>query len=340
MKALYIVSAGAGAGRVELREVPAPVPPPGECLIRLRQAGICGTDRELLAGYRGFAGIPGHELVGVVEHGPDHLRGRRVVGEINVPRDLGCYDRPGFDPRHHADRTVLGIRERPGAFAELLCLPPQSLLLVPDEVSDDQAVFTEPLAAALAVVDLIDGPVDRPREQGDASRGGRALVIGDGKLGLLVAQVLAHAGLRTTLHGRHPNKLALARGWGIDAVRVAPGEAPPDDEPYPFIVEATGSPGGLAAAFALVRPRGTIVLKSTYAPGQEPVLDATRLVVDEIRLVGSRCGRFAPALRLLAEGRIDVASLITHRFDLTRGVEAFATAARPDAIEVLLTAPA
>ena len=330
MKALYI----AGPGRVELREVPAPVPGPGECLIRLRQAGICGTDRELLAGYQGFTGIPGHELVGVVEDGPEHLRGRRVVGEINVPRDLGCYQQPGFDPRHHPDRTVLGIRERPGAFAEMLCLPPQNLLLVPDEVSDDQAVFTEPLAAALAVLDHIDVQ----REQGGASGGGRALVIGDGKLGLLVARGLVHAGLRTTLHGHHPSKLAIARRWGIEAVRVAPGEDLSGHEPFPFIVEVTGSPGGLAAAFALVRPRGTIVLKSTYAPGREPTLDATRMVVDEVRLVGSRCGRFAPALRLLAEGRVDVASLISHRFDLAQGVEAFAAAARPDAMKILLTA--
>lgn len=337
MKALWID----GPGRIALRDVPAPVPPAGECRIRLRQAGICRTDQELLAGYAGFSGIPGHEFVGVVEDGPADLRGRRVVGEINVPRDLACYGQPGFDPRHHPDRTVLGIRERPGAFAELLCLPPQNLLPVPDEVSDDQAVFVEPVAAAMAI-----------REQLALRPGERALVIGDGKLGLLITQVLVDAGQRTTLHGRHDRKLALARGWGVSTRRIDrdqaidrfigdPGENPggePGNEAdrFPLVVEATGSPAGFEAALALVQPRGTIVLKSTYAPGQMPAIDTTRIVVDELRIQGSRCGRFAPALACLAEGRLDVTSLIGERFPLAEGVAAFAAAARPGARKVLL----
>lgn len=343
MKALWIE----GPGRIALRDVPAPVPPAGECLIRLRQAGICRTDQELLAGYAGFSGIPGHEFVGVVEDGPAELRGRRVVGEINVPRDLACYAQPGFDPRHHPERTVLGIRERPGAFAELLCLPPQNLLPVPDEVSDDQAVFVEPVAAAMAI-----------REQLALRPGARALVIGDGKLGLLIAQVLVDAGQRTTLHGRHHDKLALARGWGVSTRRIgrdrdidgAMGD--PGDEPgghaggepgteadrFPLVVEATGSPAGFEAALALVQPRGTIVLKSTYAPGHMPAIDTTRIVVDELRIQGSRCGRFAPALACLAGGRLDVTSLIGERYPLAQGVAAFAAAARPGARKVLLGA--
>lgn len=313
MKALVVTAPGA----IALRDVPEPPVPAGECRIDVRRAGICRTDLELVRGYMGFAGIPGHEFVGTVRTGPAHLIGRRVVGEINCPIDPGQYSLPDYDPRHEPHRTVLGILGRPGAFAESLCLPPQNLLVVPDAVSDEQAVFTEPLAAALAIFETHPIPP-----------GTRILVIGDGKLGLLVAQACAQLGHRVALRGHHERKLALARRWGV--------ETPNSAEGYPFVVEATGAPDGFRAALAAVQPRGTVILKSTYAPTELPALDAAKIVVDEITLAGSRCGRFAPALRLLAENKIDVRGLIDARLPLARGVEAFAQAGQRGALKVLV----
>ncbi|MBI3830984.1 MAG: alcohol dehydrogenase catalytic domain-containing protein [Planctomycetes bacterium] len=310
-----------GPNRLRLAAMPEPPLPVGECRVAVKLAGICRTDLELLKGYMGFRGVPGHEFVGVVAEGPERLIGRRVVGEINVPCDLSKYARPEFDPRHEPERTVLGILRRPGAFAEALTLPPQNLLTVPDNVSDEEAVFTEPLAAALEIFEQIHVPP-----------GERVLVIGDGKLGLLVAQVCALFGHRVTLHGRHERKLALARRWGVVAREAEAGST----ERYSLIVEATGSPAGFRAALELVEPRGTIVLKSTYAPDALPPFDAAKVVVDEIRLVGSRCGRFGPALRLLAQGKVDVRALIDNRKPLAQGVEAFELAAKKGALKVLV----
>ena len=317
MKALVIEAPGVLA----LKDLPTPPLPPGECRVRVRLAGICRTDLELLKGYMGFRGVPGHEFAGEVTEGPEHLLGRRVVGEINVPCTLARYSQPGFDARHEPERTVLGILNRPGAFAETLTLPPENLLPVPDSVSDEEAVFTEPLAAALEIF-----------EQIHVSPGEQILVIGDGKLGLLIAQVCALFGHRVTLHGRHEKKLALARRWGVRA-RISDEES---FGKFPLVVEATGSPTGFAAALQHIAPRGTIVLKSTYAPDTLPKLDAAKIVVDEIRLIGSRCGRFAPALRLLAQGKLDVRSLIDHRKPLEQGMETFQLAAHKGVLKVLL----
>ncbi|MCZ7644167.1 MAG: alcohol dehydrogenase catalytic domain-containing protein [Planctomycetota bacterium] len=318
MKALRID----GPGRLALAEVPEPPCPPGECRVAVRLAGICRTDLELAKGYLGFTGIPGHEFVGTVLQGPENLQGRRVVGEINVPRDLRRYSQPGYDPRHEPERTVLGLLGRPGAFAETLTLPPENLWPVPDSVSDEDAVFTEPLAAALEIFEQLHVPP-----------GEKVLVLGDGKLGLLVAQAFARHGCRTFLRGHHDKKMALANRWGV----VPQQEAHAPADKFPLVVEATGSPSGFEQALRWVRPRGTVVLKSTYAPGAAPALDAAKLVVDEIRLVGSRCGRFAPALRMLAQGRFDVRALIDHRVPFERIVEGFELAAKPGVLKVLAT---
>lgn len=317
MKALLIEA----PNTLSLTEIPEPPLPVGECRVAVKLAGICRTDLELLKGYMGFRGVPGHEFVGVVTEGPERLIGRRVVGEINVPCDLSKYAQAGFDPRHEPERTVLGILRRSGAFAESLTLPQQNLLTVPDSVSDEEAVFTEPLAAALEIFEQIHVPP-----------GERVLVIGDGKLGLLIAQVFALFGHRVKLQGRHERKLALARRWGVTTRDAGEGTT----ERFPLIVEATGSPSGFKAALERIEPRGTIVLKSTYAPDALPPFGAAKIVVDEIRLIGSRCGRFAPALRLLAQGKVDVRALIDHRKPLAQGVEAFELAAKKGALKVLV----
>lgn len=321
MKALVIEAPGV----VRLREIPEPALPAGECRVAVTLAGICRTDLELARGYMGFTGVPGHEFVGVVTAGPAHLKGKRVVGEINVP-EPGPDDggkRPHIeDPRHYVTRSVLGILGRQGAFAESLTLPPENLLVVPGGVPDDVAVFTEPLAAAMQILEQLDVPA-----------GQRALVIGDGKLGLLIAQVLKVHGCNVTLRGRHDGKLELARSWGV-ATERADGQTA--TAAFPLVVEATGSPQGFQEALRRVAPKGTIVLKSTYAPGECPELDAAKVVVDEIRILGSRCGRFAPALKWLAEGKVDVRSLIEARMPLAQGEEAFALAARRGVKKVLL----
>ncbi|MCK6472431.1 MAG: zinc-binding dehydrogenase [Planctomycetes bacterium] len=321
MKALVIETPGV----VRLREIPEPPLPEGECRVAVTLAGICRTDLELARGYMGFSGVPGHEFVGVVTAGPAHLKGKRVVGEINAPEpgpdDAG--KRPHIeDPRHHVPRSVLGILGRQGAFAETLTLPPENLLVVPDGVPDDVAVFTEPLAAAMQILEQLKVP-----------HGPRALVIGDGKLGLLIAQVLKVHGADVTLRGRHVGKLELAKRWGV-AIERADGQAATDA--FPLVVEATGSPRGFQEALRRSAPRGTVILKSTYAPGELPELDAAKVVVDEIRIQGSRCGRFAPALQWLAEGKIDVRGLIETRMPLAQGAEAFSLAARRGVRKVLI----
>lgn len=310
-----------------LDDVPPPPLLPGECRVAVRMAGICRTDLELLKGYMDFTGVPGHEFVGTVTDGSERLEGRRVVGEINAACGMCAACAAGLG-RHCPERTVLGIFRRSGAFAESLCLPTQNLLTVPDQVSDEEAVFVEPLAAALEIFDQLH-----------VKPGARMLVIGDGKLGLLIAQVCAHHGARVTLVGRHEKKLSIARRWGVEAVLEK--ERPPEDaaryERFPYVIECTGTPGAFSSALAWTAPRGTIILKSTYAPKETPQLDWARIVIDEITILGSRCGPFAPALRLLAQGKFDVRSLIDHRKTLEQGVEAFELAGRPGALKVLVT---
>jgi 2-desacetyl-2-hydroxyethyl bacteriochlorophyllide A dehydrogenase len=321
MKALIV----GPPGTLDLQDISVPPLPAGECRVAVRLAGICRTDLELVKGYMDFMGVPGHEFVGTVVEGDERLRGRRVVGEINAACGQCSFCKAGLG-RHCPERTVLGIFRRPGAFAETLTLPAENLLPVPDGVSDEDAVFVEPLAAALEIF-----------EQLHVIPGTRMLVIGDGKLGLLIAQVCAHFGMRTTLFGRHEKKLALARRWGVEAVA-----APPADETvsparrYPIVVECTGTPAALELALNHLAPRGTLVLKSTYAPSAPPSIDWARVVVDEITVLGSRCGQFAPALRLLAAGTLDVRCMIDHRKTLSEGLEAFDLAARKGALKVLV----
>lgn len=305
---------------LQLREdYPRPVPPPGEALVRVRLAGICNTDLEIVRGYMGFRGVLGHEFVGTVEEAEDRsLIGQRVVGEINAYCGECPTCRAGR-PTHCPHRTTLGIWERDGAFAEYLTLPVRNLHAVPDGISDEEAVFTEPLAAALEILEQVHlRPTDR------------VVVLGDGKLGLLVAQALALTGCDLLTVGRHREKLAILARRGIPTLLEAEAEGLAAD----VVVECTGRPEGFAAARRILRPRGTLVLKSTYYGYVEA--DLTGLVVDEITLVGSRCGPFPPALRLLQHGLVDVRSLISAVYPLARGVEAFTRAAEPGVLKVLL----
>jgi threonine dehydrogenase-like Zn-dependent dehydrogenase len=300
------------------QDLPKPQSAPGEALVRVLQAGICNTDLELLRGYYPYNGILGHEFVGLVEDGPAHLMGQRVVGEINAVCGHCRYCTSG-NSTHCENRTVLGIVNRAGAFAEYLCLPEQNLHLVPEAVSTDAATFTEPLAAALEI-----------QQQVAIAKGDRVLVIGDGKLGQLVAQTLALTGCDLLAVGRHEEKLANLEARGIrtgyaDAVQP---------RSFDIAVECTGNPEGFAIALKSLRPRGTLVLKSTYA-GQLS-LDASALVVDEITLIGSRCGPFPAALRLLAEDKVDVSGLIQARYPLTDGLKAFNYAQQRGVLKVLV----
>jgi threonine dehydrogenase-like Zn-dependent dehydrogenase len=303
----------------QIKEVDRPVPGEGEVLVRVRLAGICGTDLEVLKGYHDFKGIMGHEFTGEVA-GPENSPwlGRRVVGEINIVCGACDLCRRGLS-RHCRQRRVLGLRDHDGALAHYLTLPAANLHAVPPEVPDVWAVFIEPLAAALRV-----------QETAPVSPEFRVLVVGDGRLGLLISWVLALSGAEVHLAGHHPEHLALARPRGV-ATFLTP-DLPPGD--YDMVVEASGSPAGLDLALARVRPRGTVVMKSTYV-GRYP-LDPAALVVPEVRLVGSRCGPFAAALRLLRDGRIDPRPLIDRTFPLSRGLEALAWAQSPGVLKVLV----
>ena len=315
MKALYF------DGKLSLRDVPKPQPQPGEALIRVLLAGICGTDREILKGYSGFHGIPGHEFVGrVVECADSSWLGQRVVGEINLACGHCSWCAKGLG-RHCPHRTVLGIVNRPGVFAEYVTLPVGNLHKVPAEIPDEAATFTEPVAAACEILEQMTLPPGTP-----------VAVIGDGRLGLLVAQVLKHAGAQVTLIGRHGWKLDLARAWGIQVVYG--GDEELASSSFPVTVEATGSPHGLHEALRLAQPRGTVVMKSTFHGAAD--FDATKLVVDEITLLGSRCGVFAPALELLRREAVTVRHLITKTFPLEQGLEAFEYLDRTSALKVLL----
>lgn len=306
-------------GRVTVRnDVPVPEPPPGEALIRVTCAGVCSTDRELVKGYYPYAGVLGHEFVGVVEKGDTPLLGKRVVGEINAVCHACDACRAGRS-NHCARRTVLGIVGRNGAFAEYLALPAGNLHAVPDHLSDDAATFTEPLAAALRIGEQIDvTPADR------------VLVVGAGRLGQLVARAL-RGRCELTVVARHPAKRALLDACGIRTV-ASGGECAAAS--FDVVVECTGNADGFAQARRAIRPAGTLVMKSTYAAAL--TFDASALVVDEIRLVGSRCGPFAPALAMLADGAIDPRPLIHGALPLSRADEALAEAGRAGVVKVLI----
>jgi len=315
MLALYC-----GADRkVSLRELPQPKPGPGEALIRVTLAGVCGTDLQILRGYHDFQGVLGHEFVGVVAGPPgSSWLGKRVVGEINV----SCGDcdlcRKGLT-RHCRTRRVIGIKDRDGAFAPYLTLPEANLLAVPRQVEDEAAVFTEPLAAALAAVDAVPLPRKTP-----------VLVVGDGRLGLLISFALALSEAEVHLVGHHRDHLSLAQPYGV--ATFLEKDLPPGD--YAVVVEASAAAAGLDLALARVQPKGTVIMKSTYA-ARYP-LDSANLVVPEVRLIGSRCGPMGPALRLLARGLINHRALIDRRFPLSQGIEALEWAQRPGVLKVLL----
>ena len=292
----------------------------GEAVVRVRLAGICGTDLELVRGYYPFAGVPGHEFVGIVEEAPSAPEwiGRRVVGEINAACGA-CATCQAGRRTHCPARTVLGIRGRAGAFAERLALPIANLHEVPDTITDEEAVFTEPLAAALQIQAQV--PL-RPDQ--------RVLVLGAGRLGTLVARTLARTGAEVRVVARLAARRDQLRASGVDAVAFEDVPAGSAD----VVVDCTGHPDGFAGARAAVRPRGTIVMKSTYAG--EAAVNLSSLVVDEITVVGSRCGAFAPALELLAARALPVRELVQARYPFARGADAFAEAAQPGALKVLL----
>lgn len=292
---------------------------PAEALIRIRLAGICSTDLELAAGYYPFTGVPGHEFVGEVVEAPDPAWvGRRVVGEINAVCGT-CGHCRGGRQTHCAKRTVLGIVGRDGALAQYTTLPLASLHRVPDALSDEQAVFTEPLAAALEILEQV---AIRP--------GDRVLLLGAGRLGQLAARTLAPTGCDLSVVARHPRQRDLLAAQGIRV--LAAGDLPAAH--WDVVVEATGSGEGFALGLRAVRPRGTLVLKSTYRGSVD--VDLSAIVVDEVTIVGSRCGPFPPALRLLESGRLDPTDLIDAEFPLDKAVEAFACAAGPGTLKVLV----
>ncbi len=299
---------------------PEPVRRPGEALIRLRVAGVCDTDLELARGYMGYRGVLGHEFVGdVVEADSREWVGRRVVADINAGCGAcaECRERAG----HHCEsRTVLGILGRDGAMEERFTVPERCLVAVPDGLADDRAVFAEPLAAALHV-------------RGDVPRGpDPVVVLGDGKLGQLVSRALLSDGRRTIVVGHHEEKLALARAAGAEAVLER--DLAGDGLGVPAVVEATGSAGGLALALRLVRPRGTVVLKTTVAARTE--VDLSPVVVNELRVVGSRCGDMADAVRALGSGAVDPTSLIAARYPLARADAALEHASRRGTMKILV----
>lgn len=298
--------------------------PRGEALVRVTLSGICNTDLEIARGYMGFRGTIGHEFVGVVEDagGGGLAPGERVVGEINAGCGA-CARCATGDPRHCPARTVLGIVGRDGAHADLVRLPAGNLVRVPDVVPDHAAVFVEPLAAACGIVERAPLVLDAQA---------RVAVIGDGKLGLLCAMVLAARGVRPLVIGKHAAKLALAARRGIETEAAA--TARERGRVHDVVIEASGDASGFALALDLLRPQGTLVLKSTFH-GATP-LDAARLVVEEITVIGSRCGRFAPALELLARGAVDVADLVSEVVSLDRGEAALQRAAAPGVLKVLL----
>ena len=308
-------------GSMAVADVPVPSPRTGEALVRVLMAGICKTDVEIGKGYMSFQGIPGHEFVGIVEDSPRaEQMGARVVGEINA----GCADcsfcAAGLE-RHCPNRTVLGIAGRNGAFAEYLTLPASNLIPVPEGLSNEKAVFTEPLAAALEICEQVH---IEPRH--------RVLVIGDGKLGLLVCFALRLTGCNLVLVGKHQEKMRMFERMG--GVTVTLDHLDEISEPFDIVVEASGNPSGFECAMKHIRPRGILVLKSTYHGTL--TLDAAPIVINEISIIGSRCGIFGPALRLMNEGLVDPSPLVDEVFPFERAEQAFRKSQEPGVFKVLM----
>jgi len=301
-----------------------PIPEPGddEALIKVRLAGICNTDLEIIKGYMGFRGVIGHEFVGVVEKiqgDQQRFIGKRVVGDINCGCGMCQYCAVGMKS-HCPSRTTLGISGKDGALAQYTILPVDNLFVVPENVKDEEAVFAEPLAAAYEILEQIHV---RPTE--------KVLVLGDGKLGLLVSLVLNHAQIQVVLAGKHENKLAIAKDQGISTRTL---EALAKEKTFDTVVDATGSPYGLESALQFVKPRGKIVLKTTAAEGI--TINLAPVVIDEVKIIGSRCGPFEPALAILAEKRIRVGPIISGIYSFSHAEEAFAKAQEKDSLKVLI----
>lgn len=301
-------------------DLPVPQPQADEALVKVLLAGICGTDLQLLKGYYPFQGIPGHEFVGEVvqAHGAPQLIGKRVVGEINIGCGACELCTAGLQ-KHCLQRQVLGIKNRHGAFAQFLSLPVANLHEVPAQIPNDKAVFTEPVAAAARIL-----------EQVEMSPEHYVVIIGAGRLGLLIAQFVKTTSCRLQVVARHERQIQILQQFNIEGI---------DEQHIPkhqadVVIEASGSPGGLQAAVNAVKPTGTIVLKSTYAEDTE--FNFSRIVVNENRIIGSRCGRFEPALSLLQDNRIDPTPLVTQRFALGNAIRAFEAAASPGGLKVLL----
>lgn len=314
MKALWLEN-----HQLDLRDVPEPGKP-GEALIRVRKAGICSTDLELVKGYYPFTGIPGHEFVGEVVAADDRRWvGQRVVGDINITCG-NCEQCLNERPTHCENRSTLGITNHDGAFAEFITLPIANLHRVPASVPDEMAVFTEPLAAALEIqLQVHVHPTDR------------VLVVGAGRLGQLIAQTLALTGCDLHVAARHDYQKRILVERGIRII----GEEDIQPWRWDIVVEATGSPGGFSLARQAIRPRGILVMKSTYK-GEMPV-NFSSIVVDEINIVGSRCGPFEPALRLMEQGEVDPSVLIAAEFKLDEALQAFERAGQPGVLKVLVT---
>jgi threonine dehydrogenase-like Zn-dependent dehydrogenase len=299
-------------------DYPDPAPAENESVIRVALAGICGTDIAISRGYMAFRGIPGHEFVGRVEQTRDpRLAGKRVVGEINAAcgRCTSCIAGMG---RHCPERTVLGILGRDGAFADKLRLPNENLLIVPDSAPDEAAVFVEPLAAAYEIF-----------EQIDIGQKQSIAILGDGRLGAMVAMALRAEGYQPILAGHHREKIARLAALGLDTR--------PESElsgKFDYVIDCTGRSAGFSRALELVRPRGTIVLKSTAATGAQ--MNLAPVVINEITIVGSRCGRFGPALDALASGKLDPRPLVSAIFPLEDGAAALSAAATPPNFKILL----
>jgi len=333
---MMILAAVTRRNQLALVQKPRPRLRPGWALVRVRLAGICNTDIEILRGYHNFQGTLGHEfvgdVVGVASAKDKDLVGRRVVGEINLAcaglglrrggrRELCSYCRRGI-PTHCERRRVLGILGHDGAFAEFLALPVVNLHRVPDGIPDDAAVLTEPLAAACEILEQVNVRAHR-----------EACVLGDGKLAQLIARVLRTSGLRVVMIGKHAGKLRLARLAGIETAHSGSRASRRANE-FTLVVEATGSPSGLAMAQQITAPRGTLVLKSTFH-GAAPV-ETWPIVVKELTVIGSRCGPFPPALALLRSGRVDPRPLLSRIFSLKDAAEAIRYAQRPGVMKVLL----
>ena len=303
---------------------PKPVPQKGEALIRVTLAGICNTDYEITKGYMGYKGILGHEFVGVVEdvNGEDKsLVGKRVVAEISYGcNDPDCEWCAQKNYRHCPNRHTLGIWRKDGCFAEYFTMPTEVLFEVPDNVPDEQAVFVEPLAAACEITEQLH---IKPYE--------KVIVLGDGKLGLITALTLNAQNIDVILVGKHQNKLDIAKAQGVETKLLNDLKI---EKIYDVVVEATGSISGFETALALTKPRGTLVLKSTVAASKE--FNLAPIVIDEITVLGSRCGQFAPALRLLKSGKIDFSPLISARYKADDAIEAFEKNKEKETLKVLL----